>query len=173
MNIHRNFMLFFYLVRGLIFFDVAFFFIFIYLFFFVIIDVLVGCATLCLYSVCRKDSFSFRRYHLLATRSWCLPAGCHSISFPLSHLGIMGISSAIIMIPEKKTKKKMMRKNCTEWMYQHGRDREKTSIDALSLLFGTTLFLFFLSLAIRETIVLLFNSQIKTLKLRGALHFLD
>lgn len=101
---------FFYLVRGLIFFDAAFFFNF-HLFILLRYYWCIGGLRYTMSVV-----FVVRIHFLFDAIIWQHdPGACHSISFPLSHLGIMGISSAIMMIPEKKkTKKKMMRKNCTE-----------------------------------------------------------
>ncbi len=63
---------FFYLVRGLIFFDAAFFFKFSFIYSSSLLLMYWWVALHYVCSVCRKDSFSFRRYHL-TTRSWCLP----------------------------------------------------------------------------------------------------
>ena len=98
-------------------------------------------------SVCRKDLFSFRRYHL-ATRSWCMPAGCHSISFPLSHLGIS--SALLLWYPRRRRRRrwwgKTVRIRCTNMAEIEKKHQSMRSLCC----FGTTLFLFFLSLAMRD-----------------------
>jgi len=95
--------------------------------------------------VCRKDSFSFA---LSSGNTILQPACAVLFGFLLSHLGIMGISSTIIMMPGRR------RRGLCRQRQRSGKHQSIALVHSTCFSFSS-------------------RRQIKTLKLRAALHSLD